>query len=156
LAGFAASGGLPQDRDCDGERMERFESFEAWDRVVRQAVVWAGLPDPLRALASKDAQVADEKEKSAYLIKTWFGAFGAAEKRVGHVVAELRDKPTQYAELRAFLCEHGLEKMTPVALGRFLSENSHQGSWTDTNGRKFRMLHRRRGDGTYCWVQEVT
>lgn len=155
LAGFAASGGLPQDRDCDGVKMERFESFEAWDRVVRQAVVWAGLPDPLRALANKDAGVADEKEKSAYLIKTWYGAFGTAEKRVGGVVAELRDKPSQYRELAAFLLEHGLEKLTPVALGRFLSENSHQGSWTDEHGHKFRMLHRRRGDGTYCWVQEV-
>jgi hypothetical protein len=119
-------------------------------------VVWAGLPDPLRALASKDAQVADEKEVSAYLIKTWYGAFGLAEKKVGQVVAELRDKPTQYAELRELLCEHGLEKLTPVALGKFLTANSHQGSWTDERGCKFRMIHRRRGSGTYCWVQEVT
>ena len=123
LAGFAAAGGPQATVDCDGAPVKDFPSFEAWARVVRQAVIWAGLPDPCRALASADEQAAPEANRSAHLIELWLGAFGSAPVQSSEAARRLLKEPARYCDLVNYLSDHGLERITPVGLGKFLVAN---------------------------------
>ena len=124
LAGFAAAGGPQASEDCDGVPVGSFASFDAWGRVVRQAVIWAGLPDPCRAITTADEQAAPEAQRSAHLTQHWFTAFGPSPIQVSEAARRLVKETSKYKDLVNWLADHGLVSITPVGLGRFLKSNA--------------------------------
>jgi hypothetical protein len=124
LAGFAAAGGPQASEDCDGVPVGSFASFDAWGRVVRQAVIWAGLPDPCRAITTADEQAAPEAQRSAHLTQHWFTAFGPSPIQVSEAARRLVKETGKYKDLVNWLADHGLVSITPVGLGRFLKSNA--------------------------------
>lgn len=61
-------------------------SFEHWDRLIRGALIWAGLPDPLGGTARLRSEGDADRDKLRALLHAWHQAFGAGEKRVGTVI----------------------------------------------------------------------
>lgn len=46
-------------------------SFEGWSGLVRNALIWAGQPDPVEALANNDVDVDPEADAHAQLLANW-------------------------------------------------------------------------------------
>jgi hypothetical protein len=65
LAGFRQASGFTK---APGN----FASFEDWDRLIRQAVVWLGLPDPLDKITTQFQQE-PVKQRLHALMETWYG-----------------------------------------------------------------------------------
>lgn len=67
-------------------------SFEFWSRTVRDALVWAGLPDPCRSQAQlRDAD--PEVEIATAVLATWHAAFGDSAVRAAEAVATALSDP---------------------------------------------------------------
>ncbi len=66
LRGFLTSGETP--------KMEPWQRFPEWDRLIRSAIVWAGLPDPLLALRQGEAADPRRMEHQA-VMEAWSGEF---------------------------------------------------------------------------------
>lgn len=67
LRGFLCSGETPT--------MEPWQRFPEWDRLIRAALIWAGLPDPLLALRQGEASDPRRLEHQA-VMQAWAEAFG--------------------------------------------------------------------------------
>lgn len=115
----------------------RMASFEVWDDLIRQAVIWAGelgvveVDDPLDAIDLMYAQD-PERAKLAALLAEWFANFGDKPTKVAevidacscHLVGLVDAKP----DLRTVLMEIAGEGrgINPRRLGRWIEKN--QGS----------------------------
>jgi putative DNA primase/helicase len=120
--------GSPEIRDLDP-----VGSFAQWDRLVRRAFVWAGLPDPMMAaeeLRQDDPDVAAARQ----LLAAWRGVFGDRPVSAAEVVeagmamqpmSGERETPELYAALQ-LVCA---EKPNVRRLGYWL--RSHRGRIVD-------------------------
>lgn len=72
----------------------RMASFELWDDVVRQAVLWAGglgvleLGDPMDSIDTACAQD-PERAKLAAMLVSWYALFGGKPTKVGKAIEEV-------------------------------------------------------------------
>lgn len=96
-----------------------FGSFEGWSRLVREAVVWAGLPDPCltrTTLAESSDTVRDTLEQ---LIAAWRGYDPTGEGIVVPVLlAKLYDRPIEPADEASGAMRAALENLVGSAPGR--------------------------------------
>jgi len=99
-------------------------SFGAWGRVIRESIVWIGLPDP--ALTRRELSDASDRnaEILARLIEGWSEL---PENAAGTSVAEslrlLREYPSRYATLRDALaesCATAPDRLDPGQVARVL------------------------------------
>ena len=82
-------------------RLTPWGSFEGWSDLVRQAVVWTGLPDPGATRTELTIQADREAVALRQLIAGWeeIDAAGIG-MTVGGVLQELVEHPTRYDSLR--------------------------------------------------------
>ena len=81
-------------------------SFEAWSGLVRQAVVWAGMPDPAETRVELSRQSDREAAALRQLLAGWEEIDPSGRgMTVAAVLHELGESPTHYASLRAALWE---------------------------------------------------
>ena len=153
LAGFRAAGAPQAEVDCDGVPVGDLASYGAWSDVVRQCVVWAGLPDPARALASKDADVSADKTASNGLVMHWLRAFGPEPVQASAAVAALVKNPGKYAGLVNYLADHGVDKINTRSVGGFVKAHM-AGIWTDDAGKKHLLCFSKRSEGNFYLVRE--
>jgi putative DNA primase/helicase len=73
-------------------------SFETWSRSVRDAIVWAGLPDPC-ANASKLREADPELERFLNVAQRWEQHFGTNWKKVADVIAVANNHETSELKL---------------------------------------------------------
>jgi hypothetical protein len=81
-------------------------SFGAWGRVIRESIVWIGLPDP--ALTRRE--LSDASDRNAEILARLIEGWGELPENTGGTsVAEalrlLREYPSRYATLRDALAE---------------------------------------------------
>jgi hypothetical protein len=153
LAGFTQAGAPQADHDCDGVPVADLASYGAWSDVVRQCVIWSGLPDPARALASRDAEVSSEKTASNGLVMHWLRAFGAAPVRASAAVAALNKDPARYAALLNYLADHGLDRVNTRTLGSFVKAHL-AGIWTDESSKKYLLCFHKKAEGNFYSIRE--
>lgn len=89
LHGYVAS-------DCPGaEKLPGWGSFEDWSRVVRGAVVWAGMPDPADARKRLAEQADKGAETFSQFAQAWQDFFGDSAKKgmtASEIARELCDQ----------------------------------------------------------------
>jgi hypothetical protein len=89
-------------------------SFEAWSALVRQAVVWAGAPDP----AGTRVELSRQSDREAAALRQLLAGWQEIDPEgrglaVAAMLSELEEQPDHYATLRAALWE-----LTPPKDGR--------------------------------------
>jgi hypothetical protein len=101
-------------------KLPTWGSFEAWSALVRQAVVWVGLPDPGSTRTELTTQSDREAVALRQLIAGW-EEMGTADAgmTVAGVLRELADHSTLYDTLRAALFE-----LAPPRDGKTLNPRS--------------------------------
>jgi hypothetical protein len=118
-------------------RLTPWGSFEAWSAVVRQAVVWCGLPDPGVTRIELQTQADRETMALRQLIAGWQELDPVGRGlTVVEVLKTLADYPNEFAGLRAALME-----LAPPKDGRTLNPRSI--------GMKLHHLRRRVVGGVY-------
>ena len=87
--------------------LSSFGSFEAWSKVVREAIVWAGLPDPARTCLSKDPEADAVRDVHVQALVGWRRlAGGGAGLTVAQALRLLEeDQRHQHQALRSALLE---------------------------------------------------
>lgn len=102
-------------------------SFEAWSRIIRGALVWAGEPDPY--VGRKDlVEVGDRDVEILERLLTGWEEFDEPKTTV-EALAAVRTAPALYSVLRdafADLCDCPLEKVTARKLGNRLRGFKHR------------------------------
>lgn len=53
------------------QKIPEWGSFEVWSRIVREAIVWLGLPDPAETRNELEVEADDEKSNAAALVAGW-------------------------------------------------------------------------------------
>jgi hypothetical protein len=66
-------------------------SYEAWSRLVRAALVWAGEPDPAETQDALREGADVEREEWRALLGAWYAVFGDKPTRASDVVAVIND-----------------------------------------------------------------
>jgi hypothetical protein len=61
-------------------------SFESWDALVRGAVVWLGLEDPLAGRGRVRAESDTDLETLGALLETWWDAFGDEPRTLAQAI----------------------------------------------------------------------
>ena len=86
---------------CPAQDLTPYGSFEGWSAVVRQAVVWVGLPDPCltRAQLMESADVT--AGNLSQLTEAWHGLYGLNGVRVSAMLAQLYPTDRQKTPLDA-------------------------------------------------------
>ena len=76
---------------ASGQRVELrpFGSFEEWSRVVREALVWMGLPDPVDSIRVLEAADPERMQLSA-MVQAVYDAFGTNEFKAAGLVQATR------------------------------------------------------------------
>jgi phage/plasmid primase-like uncharacterized protein len=99
LAAFCAAGRPDM-------RLKPWGSFEAWSALVRQAVVWVGMPDPAETRVELSRQSDREAAALRQLLAGWEEIDPSGRgMTVAAVLEELGEHPNGYASLRAALWE---------------------------------------------------
>jgi hypothetical protein len=70
--------------------MEPWQRFPEWDRLIRGAIVWAGIPDPLLALRQGEKADPRRVEHEA-IMQAWLTEFGTHPTSVRTVVKRAKD-----------------------------------------------------------------
>jgi len=97
-----------------------YGSYEAWDRLVRGAIIWAGGADPYEGVVRIRREGGDyDLERLGALVGAWFAALG--ERPV--TMSELLTHASTDETLRVAIDAYGSkgEKMTPGLLGKRLA-----------------------------------
>lgn len=66
-------------------------SFEVWDRMVRRALVWHGMPDPLES-AETLRELDPELEAAGMLVDAWFRIHQSCPVKAGDLIEEAQAK----------------------------------------------------------------
>jgi uncharacterized protein DUF3854 len=77
-------------------------SFEAWDTLVRGALIWAGEPDPLEGRERMRAQADIESEALGAALEAWREAFGSEPITAASAVECARERPELLTALSEF------------------------------------------------------
>lgn len=146
-----------------GWRVElpNFASFEGWG-LVREAVVWCGLPDPY--LARGKAEQDENQSVFALAMAHLLELTGGAEVRVGAVVDKLRqdkgmakrahEAAYNFFQDRGVKLEAQESRAAAVSLGAFLKAFFKQ-TWIAPDGRRFQLLKREQGGGSFIQLVAV-
>jgi putative DNA primase/helicase len=73
--------------DGTEEKLKPAGSFEVWDKMVRRALVWHGLPDPLKS-AETLRELDPELEATAMLVDAWYRIFQDNAVKAGDVIGQ--------------------------------------------------------------------
>ncbi len=112
-------------------------SFEAWSVLVRNAVVWAGQPDPANTRAELTSQADREGVALRHLLAGWEEVDpSGAGMTVAELLAALNDRAAECATVRAALLE-----LCPPKDGKTIN--------TRSVGMKFHHLRHRIADGRF-------
>lgn len=124
-------------------------SFEGWSRLVRDAIIWAGLPDPC-GNAQTLSDVDPDRERFNCVAEQWDKHFGNDEKKVADVVSHLNSTTIPADELRmALVAVAGAGRdISPNRLGAFL------GRYADRPIAGFKFMSRKGRGGTKLWRLE--
>ncbi len=118
-------------------KLKPWGSFEAWSALVREAVVWAGLPDPAATRTELTSQADREAVALRQLIAGWEEIDPTGNGlTVAEVVSTLADHLNDYGTVRAALWE-----LCPPREGKNLNPRSI--------GMKLHHLRRRVVDGKF-------
>ena len=79
-----------------GERVDvrPFGSFEEWSRLVREPLVWLGLPDPVDSIRTLEAADPERTQLNA-MLQTVSAAYGTREFKAGELVTAASAKQQQ-------------------------------------------------------------
>ena len=80
-----------KDYDGNEEPLKPAGSFEVWDKMVRRALVWHGMPDPLKS-AETLRELDPELEATAMLVDAWHRIFQDNAVKAGDVIEQARAK----------------------------------------------------------------
>jgi hypothetical protein len=112
LRGYVAAG-----RPKHGK--PRMGSFEAWDDLVRGALIWCGAEDPLAGRERIRDGADIEKDSLRGALTAWHSKFGSTPKTAGDVITQAADDSDLKLALAEFArCD--LERLTAVRLGHAL------------------------------------
>lgn len=138
-----------------------FASFEGWG-LVREAIVWCGLPDPF--LARGKAEQDENQAVFGLCLQHMLGLTGGAKTRIGDIVDKLkRDKggpARKHADAWNFFTDRGVKleaqegRAAAISFGAFLKPFLRQ-TWVATDGRRYQLHRREEGGGTFVQVLEV-
>jgi hypothetical protein len=147
LAGFYAA----RERGWDAS-LPPFASFDAWS-IVRQAVVWCGLPDPFLA-RGKAANTPDDDDFTFLL--------GHMHKMIGEqetLVCDIADKLVErkFALARKFLSEKKVKVSgdgVANSLGAFIKK--HKGKVGMVGGKRYQLCQKRSEGGSMVRLERVS
>jgi hypothetical protein len=112
VAGYIAS----------GEHAEISTRFPAWDRMVRQPLVWAGAGDIADSFR-RNGQTSEEVSALIDLIRALDKAFGAREFQAGEIVARVDDEACGDGGLEAAMSGvHVRDPRSAPSVGRLLKK----------------------------------
>ncbi len=78
---------------CPGHGLPPMGSFESWDALIRAAVIWVGLPDPLRCSVTQDTTVDAGASAHIAMMLSWEKVVGAGQSmNARDFIARLEDK----------------------------------------------------------------
>ncbi len=81
-------------------------SFEEWDALIRGAVIWVGLDDPVATVQRIRSEGDAELEQLRRGLDTWYEVFGTESKSAAEAMQTARSRPSLLEELAAFcLCD---------------------------------------------------
>lgn len=156
LCGFAAARG--RGWDCKPEA-GGFSSFEGWSEVVRKAVIWCGLPDPVFA---RGKQTDDAASGFRYVVEHLLRAAPGGDL-VGNVSKTLvknrsaAKRNDDLAAFDAFLADEGVtldgRAGDSTKLGKFFGRYNNLIHAED--GKRWQLHVTRRKSGSYVVVEEV-
>ncbi len=137
LRGFIASGERPE--------IEPWQRFPEWDALIRSAIVWAGLPDPLLALRRGEASDPRRLEHQA-VMEAWHAEFADRAVTVREAI--------KAASSRALMDDHRLQDaLLDVAAERGEINMRKLGRWLGkTRGRMQGGFRIERGN-LHCGIQ---
>lgn len=127
-----------------------FGSFEGWSDVVRQAVVWLGLPDP----CATRARLADAADTTVDALGQFIAAWRAFAPDAGYVISQLLNRlypaPSdfQYEDPNAAAMRAAIENLVGCPPGRTPTPRQV--------GNKLRQFRRRVIDGVYLDCQKMS
>jgi putative DNA primase/helicase len=106
------------------ENLPPWAGFERWSELVRGALVWLGLPDPLESAEGLQADDPD-REILAELLASWVSTLGTSETTARELLAYTTDTSTRLREVVSEIVgdAHGGGS---VRLGRWLTANSNR------------------------------
>lgn len=70
------------------QKMDPWGSFEEWSRLIRGALMWAGMPDPAETRAELEVEADIGKDTSCALIDAWFQLQISMDKPCGFTAKE--------------------------------------------------------------------
>lgn len=76
---------------CPDMKLRPMGSFEAWSKVIRNALVWAGQPDPLETQEALRETSDPEQEGLEQLLAAWNVVYGEKGVTVRNLLADLAD-----------------------------------------------------------------
>lgn len=114
-------------------------SYDAWSDVVRQCVVWCGLPDPAAAVGRAETDsVRSERE---VLLQHML----PLQPILPSELSALLTKDPKFSEFRSFLLEQGVQVGSAVSLGKFFKQ--HLDEVTISEGELLVLKERRTNGG---------
>jgi hypothetical protein len=75
--------------ECPSQGVTGFGSFEPWSDLIRQALVWAGEPDPCEDRIGLEAKSDPDHERLAGLLDAWHACYGHKEKTLMVVLGDI-------------------------------------------------------------------
>jgi len=121
-----------KDKDGNEVPLKPVGSFETWDRMVRRALVWAGMPDPLES-AEALRELDPELESAAMLVEAWYRIFQDCPIKASDLIEASKhqikddkdswvDKNTDLREVLDIICQDH-SRFNARRLGNWLRKN---------------------------------
>jgi hypothetical protein len=108
----------------DKPQLTPYGRFEAWSDMVRSAVVWCGLPDPL--VTRKDIDVSDPVRESLKAVLTaWYKAFGTKKTLVRDALVGADEGGKSLVEALENACDHR-GTLSPRTVGKWLAQHKER------------------------------
>jgi hypothetical protein len=85
---------------CPGQGIPAKGSFEPWSDLIRQAVVWAGEPDPGEGWKDLDAESNPEYEQLAQLLDAWGVCYPIPQGKARSVAKTVKEVLADIAALK--------------------------------------------------------
>ena len=113
---------------CPTQKGKRWGSFDNWNKIIRGAVVWAGLPDPLETL--EYAKTNDESGDALRLLMAGLlemddGQGGLTTAEIIQTLHDTRENPGTHSEMREVVAEH-LSRPDAKQLGYLLRKYANR------------------------------
>lgn len=126
---------------CPRQKLSSFGSYEGWSRIVREAIVWAGLPDPCRT-RTRLVELSDTTADAlSQLIQAWEAYIGVGEAFVvSQLLPTLFGKDVMLND-EAIAMRNAVENFVGCAPGKVPSNRQF--------GNKLRSFRRRLSKGMY-------